>query len=62
MTDEDYLVLDNFIKVVLQRVEAGECDLTSAHADIMHPLTALDKGTAAEFAPWMKTRLAKWTR
>ena len=60
MSEEDYYTLDAFIKAVLRRVEAGELDAGSAHADIMHPLTAWDKGNATEFGPWMKARLAEW--
>lgn len=60
MSDEDYNTLDAFIKAVLRRVAAGESDLVAAQADIMHPLTAWDKGNATEFVPWMKSQLEKW--
>lgn len=60
MQDDEYYILDAFIKAVLTRVEAGESDVSGAHEDIMHPLTAWDKGHPTEFVPWMKARLEEW--
>ena len=60
MSDDDYFTLDAFIKAVLERVKAGDSDVVAAHEDIMHPLTARDRGNATQFAPWMKARLEEW--
>lgn len=60
MSDEEYHTLDAFIKAALERVSAGKSDAGSTHADIMHPLTAWDRGNATEFEPWMKARLEEW--
>ena len=62
MPDADYQTLDSFIREVLQRVADGASSVASAHADIMHPLTAWDKGNTTEFAPWMALRLREWER
>lgn len=61
MSDEDYHTLDAFVKAVLGRVGSGESDVGSAHADIMQPLTAWDKGNLIEFGPWMRARLEEWS-
>ncbi len=60
LSEEDYETLDSFIRAILERVEAGDYDADDAHADIMHVLTAWDRGNAQEFAPWMKTKLEEW--
>jgi hypothetical protein len=60
ITDHEYRTLDRFVKTVLQRVADGKCAVSSAHLDLMHPLTAWDNGNETEFEPWMKLKLHEW--
>ena len=62
MSDADYETLDRFMRTVLERVASGRSDVSTAMADVMHPLTAWDKGNATEFAPWMRLMLRKWEK
>jgi hypothetical protein len=36
LSEGDYETLDNFVRAVLERLEAGDIDADDAHADIMH--------------------------
>jgi len=58
-TDE-YSILDIFVKTAFRRVEAGTMKASEAHSDMMHVLTALDKGNMGQFAPYMSMRLKDW--
>lgn len=62
MPQNDYNVLDEYVRTVLYRCSAGICDPATGHADLMYPLTAWDKGNKQEFIPYMATMLAKWKK
>jgi len=62
MSEENYNILDSFVKTVIKRLSAGECNGTDAVADLMHPLTAWDKDNQSEFVPWMQLYLEKWNK
>lgn len=61
MSDADYATLEKFIETVLRRVVEGKTTALAAEQDIMHPLTAWDRGNAQEFVPWMKTAMRGWS-
>jgi len=60
MSVSDYETLEKFIQTVLRRLAEGKTDALQANEDIMHPLTAWDRGNAQEFIPWIKLRMDDW--
>lgn len=60
LSDEDYYTMDAFVRMVLTRVQNGSCSVSEGLSDIMHPLTAWDKGNRQEFRPWMKLKMDGW--
>jgi hypothetical protein len=60
LSDPDYYTFEKFVGVVLKRAKDGKCTLSEAREDIMHPFSALDKGNATEFIPWMQMMLDGW--
>jgi hypothetical protein len=61
MSGDDYDTLQAYIQTVLRRYRDKECDFSEASLDIMHPLTAWDKGNEQEFVPYMKMMMSKWS-
>lgn len=59
-TDPEYHLLDQFIKIALRRVEAGAMTADDAHGDVLHVVTAFDRGIAAQFIPYMTMRMKEW--
>jgi hypothetical protein len=58
--DNDYNVLDQYVKAVVRRHKENGDD-TDAIEAIMHPLAAaLFRNTDQEFIPYMKSRLSQW--
>lgn len=64
LSSSDYNLLQLYVGTVLKRVAAGNCDHLKAVEDLMHPLSAWSAGTetSAEFAPYMRKQLNRWTR
>jgi len=60
LTDDDYYTLDHFVQAVLTRVRDGTCSISEGRSDLMHPLTAWDKGNSTEFGPRMNLMMNKW--
>jgi hypothetical protein len=60
LSDDDYGTLEHYIHMVLRRFRDNKCELPEAYADIMHPLTAWDKGNKQEFVPYMKMKMGQW--
>lgn len=60
LSDDDYYELDHFVQAVLLRVRDGKCSTNEARSDLMHALTAWDRGNWTEFTPWMKLMQEKW--
>jgi hypothetical protein len=61
LSDDDYYTLDAFVRAVLTRVNNGRCSVSEGCSDIMHPLTAWDKGNWQEFGPWMELKIDSWS-
>lgn len=60
MSNSDYETLDSFIKTVTRRLSEGKTSSIDASEDIMHALTAWDRGVPQEFVPWMTLRMKDW--
>lgn len=62
ISDDDYKMLDLYVRTVLRRSGVSEHSMTDAVEELMHPLTALIDGgqDSQEFIPYMKMMLAKW--
>jgi hypothetical protein len=62
LSDNDYYALDHFVQAVLARVRHGICSVSEGRSDLMHVLSAWDKGNWTEFAPWMMLQQERWGR
>ncbi len=60
LSDYEYGIIDRYMAEVLRRFRDDHKDLTEAHEDIMHPLTAFIEGNAQEFIPYMELCLDEW--
>lgn len=62
MSDDDYKILNAYMRKVLVRAGVEGDALVEATEDIMHPLTALvDTGEdSQEFIPYMRMKLGQW--
>jgi hypothetical protein len=60
LSEQSYDVLDRYTKAALHRLARGETDVDGAHGNLMHPLTAWDRGNKQEFVPYMKLQLREW--
>lgn len=56
----EYNLLEKYVKTVLKRHADGLSDEITARNDIMHPLTAWDRGEKQEFAPYIEMKLRQW--
>ena len=60
LSDTDRFTLDQFVEAALARVRDGKCTVAEAKADLMHGLSAWDRGSVNEFRVWMETTLKDW--
>lgn len=60
LSDTDRFTLDQFVGAALARLRDGRCTVAEAKADLMHALSAWDRGSVNEFRTWMETTLKDW--
>jgi hypothetical protein len=56
----DWLVLHEYVFVVLDRLSTRRCTPADAHEDLMSPLTKWAGGDRQEFVRYMRAKLAEW--